>query len=162
MDKYEYIEILSRASNKTGDILLELMDRYNAMNLESLTVEQVKEFFEGWKRNNMTGNEYQVLAARTINEELMNWQQELHALHGMVGEIGEIHSIYQKTYQDHDYDDEHLKKEVGDLLWFIAEYCTANDWKLEDIMQMNIDKLQARFPEGFEADKSLNRKAGDI
>ncbi len=162
MDKYEYIDILSKASNKTGNLLLELMDRYNAMNLESLTVEQVKEFFEGWKINNMTGNEYQVLAARTINEELMNWQQELHALHGMVGEIGEIHSIYQKAYQGHDASDEHLQKEVGDLLWFIAEYCTANDWNLEDIMQMNIDKLKARFPEGFEVDKSLNRAEGDI
>ena len=110
----------------------------------------------------MTANEYQKLAARTINEELMNWQQELHALHGMVGEIGEIHSIYQKAYQGHDASDEHLKKEVGDLLWFIAEYCTANDWNLEDIMQINIDKLKARFPEGFEVDKSLNRAEGDI
>ena len=52
MDKYEYIDILSKASNKTGNLLLELMDRYNAMNLESLTVEQVKEFFEGWVRDN--------------------------------------------------------------------------------------------------------------
>lgn len=161
MDKYEYIDILSKASNKTGNLLLELMDRYNAMNLESLTVEQVKEFYEGWVRV-MTANEYQKLAARTINEELMNWQQELHALHGMVGEIGEIHSIYQKAYQGHDASDEHLKKEVGDLLWFIAEYCTANDWNLEDIMQINIDKLKARFPEGFEVDKSLNRAEGDI
>lgn len=162
MDKYEYIEILSRASNKTGDLLLELMDRYNSMNLQSLTVEQVKEFFEGWKRNNMTGNDYQILAARTINKELTSEQQLNHALHGMVGEIGEIHSIFQKEMQGHPIDEIHLQKECGDLLWFIAELHTHYGWKLEDSMQMNIDKLQARFPEGFEADKSLNRKAGDI
>lgn len=110
----------------------------------------------------MTINEYQKLAARTINYELTKGQQSRHALHGMVGEIGEIHSLYQKTYQGHALDHSHLKKELGDLLWFIAEYCTAHDWKLEDIMQMNIDKLCARYPKGFEADKSLHRAKGDV
>lgn len=110
----------------------------------------------------MTGNEYQKLAAITINSNLDNIQQAVHALHGMVGEIGEIHSIYQKFYQGHDISEDHLKKELGDLLWFIAEYCTALGWELEDIMQMNIDKLRARFPEGFEVDKSLHRAKGDI
>ena len=110
----------------------------------------------------LAGNEYQELAARTINKDLNNVQQEAHALHGMVGEIGEIHSIYQKFYQGHGISEDHLKKELGDLLWFIAEYCTALGWDLEDIMQMNIDKLRARFPEGFEVDKSLHRYEGDI
>ena len=55
-----------------------------------------------------------------------------------------------------------MKKELGDLLWFIAEYCTALGWDLENIMQMNIDKLRSRFPEGFEIEKSLHRKDGDI
>lgn len=110
----------------------------------------------------MTGNEYQALAARTINQDLLVWQKELHALHGMVGEIGEIHSICQKMFQGHEFDQEHMKKEVGDLLWFVAEYCTTQGWNLEDVMQLNIDKLKARFPEGFEVDKSINRKEGDI
>lgn len=110
----------------------------------------------------MTGNEYQRLAARTINDALMEKEQELHALHGMVGEIGEIHSIFQKMYQGHGIDEEHLKKEVGDLLWFVAEFCTANDWKIEDIMQMNIDKLESRFPNGFNVENSLNRKENDL
>lgn len=110
----------------------------------------------------MTGNEYQKLAARTINKGLTNKQMGYHALHGMVGEIGEIHGIYQKAYQGHKVDDEHLKKECGDLAWFLAELCTAKEWNLDDIMQMNIDKLKARYPLGFEADKSLNRAEGDI
>lgn len=110
----------------------------------------------------LAGNEYQTLAARTINRDLNITQLKDHALHGMVGEIGEIHSIYQKFYQGHDISEDHLKKEFGDLLWFIAEYCTALGWDLEDVMQMNIDKLRARFPEGFEVDKSLHRKDGDI
>ena len=110
----------------------------------------------------MTGNEYQELASRTINGHLTVRDMELHAMHGMAGEIGELHSIYQKEYQGHDVDLEHIKKELGDLLWFIAEYCTSYDWNLEEIMQMNIDKLKKRYPEGFEYEKSLNRKEGDI
>ena len=110
----------------------------------------------------MTGNEYRELAARTINPELNNEQAMYHALHGMVGEIGEIHSLYQKVYQEHKLDPMHLKKEVGDLLWFIAEYCTAMCWDLDDVMQLNIDKLRARFPDGFEAERSLHRAIGDV
>lgn len=110
----------------------------------------------------MTANEYQKLASRTMRKDLNNDETEYHALHGMVGEIGEIHSLYQKFYQGHIFETEHMKKELGDLIWFIAEYCTAMEWKLEDIMRMNIDKLKARYPEGFETDKSLNRKEGDV
>lgn len=110
----------------------------------------------------MTGNEYQKLAARTINNNIQNKDKEYHALHGMVGEIGELHSIYQKFYQGHDIDAHHLKKELGDLLWFIAEYCTARGWKLEEVMQTNIDKLKARYPQGFDEEKSINRAEGDI
>lgn len=110
----------------------------------------------------MNLNEYQELAERTINKDLTNSGMVKHSLHGMVGEIGEIHSIYQKIFQGHTLDVEHLKKELGDLLWFIAEYCTAMGWDLDDICQMNIDKLKARFPDGFEVDKSLYRKDGDI
>ena len=110
----------------------------------------------------MLGNEYQRLAGRTINMNLSEEGKVNHALHGMVGEIGELHSLYQKVYQGHEFDAVHAKKEVGDLLWFVAEYCTAQGWELEEIMQMNIDKLKARFPEGFDSEKSLHRKAGDI
>lgn len=110
----------------------------------------------------MTGNEYQLLAGRTINYDLTTDEKEMHALHGMVGEIGELHSIYQKIYQGHDLETEHLKKEVGDLLWFVAEYCTANGWELEEIMRMNINKLCARYPEGFDVDHSLHRARGDV
>ncbi len=110
----------------------------------------------------MTLNDYQKAAARTMNKKLYPEQQADHALHGMSGEIGEIHSIYQKSYQGHEIDTDHVKKELGDLLWFISEYCTAMRWTLEDVAQTNIDKLLARFPNGFEVEKSLHRKEGDI
>lgn len=110
----------------------------------------------------MTANEYQRLAARTIDKKMDNESVMYHALHGMVGEIGEIHSIFQKVYQGHDMDDEHLKKECGDLLWFIAEFCTAREWTLESVMEMNIEKLKKRYPEGFSAERSLHRQEGDV
>ena len=109
----------------------------------------------------MDFNTYQELAARTINKTLRPNENESHALHGMVGEIGELHSLYQKSYQGHDFDEEHAKRELGDLLWFIAEYCTANDWDLNEIMNKNIAKLIARYPEGFKSEHSLNRSEGD-
>lgn len=54
------------------------------------------------------------------------------------------------------------KKETGDILWFVAEYCTAMGWKLDDIAQMNIEKLRRRYPDGFEAERSLHRMEGDV
>lgn len=57
-------------------------------------------------------NKYQLLASLTINKELSRKESEYHALHGMVGEIGEINSLYQKVYQGHEMDEEHLKKRV--------------------------------------------------
>ncbi|MDO4650762.1 MAG: nucleoside triphosphate pyrophosphohydrolase family protein [Eubacteriales bacterium] len=110
----------------------------------------------------MTGNRYQELAGRTMNDELNSVEQERHALFGMCSEIGEIQGIFQKEYQGHEINYEHLKKELGDLLWFVAEFCTANRWDLEDVMELNIMKLNGRFPKGFEAERSLNRKEGDI
>lgn len=110
----------------------------------------------------MDMNEYQQSAARTINPALYPEQQLRHALHGMAGEVGEIHSLFQKAYQGHPYDPQHLKKELGDLLWMVAEACTAMDWTLEDVAQKNLSKLRARYPDGFDAEKSLHRKEGDV
>lgn len=110
----------------------------------------------------MDAKDYQELAARTINKNLYPEEVEQHALHGMASEIGELHGIYQKAYQGHEFDEEHAKKELGDLLWFVAEYCTAMGWDLGLIMMKNISKLMARYPEGFKEEDSLNREEGDI
>ena len=107
-------------------------------------------------------NEYQILASRTMDRTLPRESIEMHALHGMVGEIGELHSIYQKFYQGHLDTDNHRMLEVGDLLWFVAEYCSANGWWLEDVCNANLNKLRKRYPDGFDAENSLHRQKGDI
>ena len=109
----------------------------------------------------MDASEYQVFAARTISCKTKS-DMTAHALHGMSGEIGELHSIYQKVYQGHSFDISHAIKEVGDLLWFIAEWCSAYGLDLSDVMELNIEKLKARYPDGFSADRSLHRAEGDI
>ena len=110
----------------------------------------------------MKANDYQMLASRTINKNLYLDEMEIHAILGMASEVGELQGIYQKEYQGHEFDEAHAKKELGDLLWFIAEYCTAMEWRMEEVMQENIDKLKERYPEGFKAEQSLNRKEGNI
>ena len=110
----------------------------------------------------MTFKEYQELAGRTMPTVALS-KLELHALFGLVGEIGELHSIYQKRYQGHTEDtEEHRKKELGDLLWFAAEYCTSQGWSLDEVARLNIDKLKSRYPKGFESERSIHRAEGDI
>lgn len=110
----------------------------------------------------MRASDYQMLASRTINKKLYLDEIEAHAILGMASEIGEIQGMYQKEFQGHEFDDKHAKKELGDLLWFVAEYCTAMGWCMEEVMMENIDKLKKRYPEGFKVEQSLNRKEEDI
>lgn len=111
----------------------------------------------------MTGNEYQKLAMRTCSIPydaktcMLN-----HAVFGLASEAGEVAGILQKQYQGHPVELEHFKKELGDCLWMIAEACTALDIYIDDVMQTNIDKLKARFPDGFSAERSRHRAENDI
>lgn len=59
-------------------------------------------------------------------------------------------------------DVEHAQKEIGDVLWYVAMICHSFGWDMDAIMQQNIDKLKARYPEGFDVDKSAHRKEGDV
>lgn len=111
----------------------------------------------------MTGAEYQKLAMRTCSIPYENVKGRLyHAVFGLTSEAGEVAGIMQKVYQGHEFDEQHVKKELGDCLWMIAEACEALGVSMDEVMQMNIDKLKARYPEGFSAEKSLHRKVGDI
>lgn len=118
-------------------------------------IKELSAFAEG---KALSMNEYQHKAARTINQSLNGEQKLFHALHGLAGEVGEIHSLFQKELQGHAIDPEKLKKEVGDLLWFVAELCTVSGWTLEEIARLNIAKLEKRYPEGFSAERSIHRE----
>ena len=64
--------------------------------------------------------------------------------------------------QGHELDKEHLMKELGDVAWYLAEAATALEIPLETIFQTNLDKLEKRFPQGFDSSDSIHRKKEDI
>ena len=110
----------------------------------------------------MTINEYQKLAMKTRNPALSERDVLLNGVMGLCGESGEAIDIVKKWLaQGHELDKAHLAKELGDIAWYLAETATALGLTLEEILQANIDKLRARYPEGFSTEKSLHRKELD-
>ena len=107
----------------------------------------------------MTINEYQKLAMTTLNPALSGKDVLINGVMGLCGEAGEAIDIVKKHLaQGHELDREKLIKELGDVAWYLAETATALDISLEEVLQRNIDKLRARYPEGFSSDKSIHRK----
>ena len=108
-------------------------------------------------------NEYQKLAMTTLNPALDEKDVLINGVMGLCGEAGEAIDIVKKHLaQGHELDKAHLAKELGDIAWYLAETATVIGYSLEDILQMNLDKLKKRYPEGFEVKKSLNREKEDI
>lgn len=111
----------------------------------------------------MNVNEYQTLAMTTLNPELDKREVLINSVMGLCGEAGEAIDIVKKWMaQGHELDKEHLKSELGDIAWYLAEAATALDISLEEVFQANIDKLKKRYPKDFDAEKSLVRLKGDI
>lgn len=106
----------------------------------------------------MTINEYQELALRTLNPALSEKDVLINGVMGLCGESGEAIDIVKKHLaQGHPLDTEKLAKELGDVAWYLAETAHAIGYPLEEIMRMNIEKLRARYPEGFDSEASIRR-----
>ena len=91
----------------------------------------------------------------------------LTAALGMSAECGELVEIIKKILlQGKSYTEDnviHMKKEAGDVLWYLSQLCIALDTTFEELMEINYQKLSARYPEGtFSVYKSENRKDGDV
>lgn len=111
----------------------------------------------------MTINEYQKLAMRTLNPDLSRKDVLINSVMGLCGESGEAIDIVKKWLaQGHELDKAHLIKELGDVAWYLAEAATALDIPLEQILQGNLEKLQSRYPQGFEKERSEIRLKGDL
>ena len=100
-------------------------------------------------------------------EETSDMHRLLTAAVGMSAEGGEFMEIVKKMiFQGKPYNDDnvrHLKIELGDILWYVAQACMALDISLDEITDMNIEKLSKRFPEGhFSEYYSENRKEDDL
>lgn len=106
----------------------------------------------------MTINEYQQLAARTASTKVPNLKIE-NGILGLCGETGEIADVYKKyLYQGHELDREHMAEELGDVCWYVAELAAGLGVTLEEVMEQNIEKLRKRYPDGFDAERSVHRE----
>ena len=90
----------------------------------------------------------------------------LTASSGLSAESGEFTEVVKKIlFQGKPLDEDniyHMKRELGDVCWYLSVACTALNTTLEDILVMNVEKLSARYPNGFDIIKSEVRKDGDI
>ena len=91
----------------------------------------------------------------------------LTAALGLTAESGEFTEVVKKIIlQGKPYNDEnkfHMKRELGDICWYIAQACMALDTTFDEVIEMNVDKLKARYPGGeFDVHNSENRKEGDL
>ena len=89
------------------------------------------------------------------------------AAFGMSAEAGEFTEVVKKIFlQGKPYTEDnifHMKRELGDLCWYLAQACMALDITFEEVLEMNYEKLSARYPEGtFSVYKSENRVEGDL
>lgn len=125
----------------------------------------------------MTIKEYQELAMRTNDGKcterlvntvcvtndcmIINIGELLNASLGLSGEVGELNDMIKKfIFHGHDLIKSEVKKELGDILWYVVLMCSAFGFDLEEIMNMNIAKLMIRYPEGFDIQKSIHREEG--
>lgn len=107
----------------------------------------------------MTLNEYQELAQRTSNRELDAKGHLFNGALGLAGEAGECADLLKKHYyQDGRLFVDDLEDELGDVMWYVAETAAALGVSLEEVAVRNVEKLKKRYPEGFEAKRSLHRE----
>ena len=91
----------------------------------------------------------------------------LTAALGLTAEAGEFTEVVKKIIlQGKPYNEEnifHMKRDLGDICWYIAQACMALDTTFDEVIEMNVDKLKARYPGGeFDVHHSENRVDGDV
>ncbi len=102
--------------------------------------------------------EFQRVSTRTLNRELSKEQQVSNMIFGANGELGEVTDILKKhLYQGHRIDKQHLSEEIGDVMFYLVNLATLFNLEFEDILEGNINKLKARYPEGFDRERSIKR-----
>ncbi len=109
---------------------------------------------------------YKELAERTNTKDKKPIKQRLdkinldslHAVIGISTESGELVDAFKKhIFYGKELDVVNIKEEIGDLMWYVALLCNANDFNFYEILENNIKKLQARYPEGFKNKDATER-----
>lgn len=105
----------------------------------------------------MRANDYQKAAMRTVGTsdktELL-----IDGVLGLCGETGEVADLVKKaTFQGHELNRAKVAEELGDVAWYLAVTAQAIGYNLDLIFKLNILKLRKRYPDGFDAERSIHR-----
>ena len=113
--------------------------------------------------------DYAALMARltTLESENADTCKLLTAALGLTAESGEFTEVVKKiVFQGKPYSEDnifHMKRELGDVMWYVAQACMSLDTTIDEIIEMNVEKLKARYPGGeFDVHHSENRAEGDV
>ena len=102
---------------------------------------------------------FQREARRSLRDDLPYEAMCSNMCMGLAGEIGEVIDIMKKhIYQGKELDITDVIEEVGDVLWYIANFCNVNNITMDECMENNIKKLRKRFPNGFTTKDANERK----
>lgn len=115
----------------------------------------------------MNLNEYQELSKRTMPSPdgffpktgyVYGSTSKANYAMGLSGEAGEVTDLIKKElFHGHPKNREEVKKELGDLMHYVAGLATMYNLTLEEVATGNIKKLADRYPEGFSEERSVNR-----
>ena len=106
----------------------------------------------------MTLEEYEQLAARTLNPTLTRDQRLIDAAAGLMEEAGEVLGLVRKhLFMGHQLDTARVSIELGDALWCLTTVAATLGVSLEDVASANIAKLRKRYPNGYSNERSIER-----
>ena len=126
---------------------------------------QISRINTGSRRGNVmqenvkTFGDFQELSKRTMNSDLPHDLQLANYSLGLAGETGETIDLIKKgLFHGHELSRLKIKEELGDIMFYVAAIATLNKISLNDVVNYNIDKLNKRYPDGFDKEKSINRE----
>lgn len=124
---------------------------------------QYLEHLKATTADNLTVADYERAALRTVNpESAKKFDGQgllLEGITGLTEEAGEAAGVVKKAlFQGHELDREHLAEELGDVAWYLVLTCNAAGLTLEEALNGNTDKRKARYPDGFDKARSINRE----
>jgi NTP pyrophosphatase (non-canonical NTP hydrolase) len=133
----------------------------------TVDTEKYNEFVKGVTSD--ASLDYAMMATRFAELEAngTNTSQLMTAALGLTAESGEFTEVVKKiVFQGKPYNEDnvfHMKRELGDICWYLAQACMALETTFDEVIEMNVEKLQARYPGGsFDVHNSENRKEGDL
>ena len=147
--------------------------RRNLRNLHRLNsnmtvdTQRYLEFVNGVTSEQSKSHEAFVYRIQELEGQGFPTERLLTAAVGMSAEAGEFTEIVKKiVFQGKPVNEEnlfHMKRELGDIMWYVAQACMGLNTSIDEIIEMNVEKLEKRYPGGsFDVHYSENRKQGDL